>query len=36
MMLKTWLLAALSLMENAELCAQTSVMLLYFLLQNSG
>ena len=32
----SWLLAALFLIEKAELWAQTSVMLLYFLLQNSG
>lgn len=32
----TWLLAALFLTTNAELCATTLVILLYFLLQNSG
>lgn len=33
---RTWLLAALFGMLNAELCAQTCVMLLYWREQNSG
>lgn len=35
-MLSAWLSAALFLILNAELWAQTSVMLLYLRLQNSG